>query len=919
MSNKFHLLWENNPDTPITSENLSKYITTYSEGNIIVKDTDNFIGSAEGDDKLKIKANSKIVLDRAVTSAFFDFDQSFLSHDSENYISVHDNISDRIESSIENKHAISIESSTINYITNSNFESNLDDWNIVITNPGSASSSIESFVDDNIYGSKVAKIFVDNLGNAAEINQTVNVLNNSENISISFYYKSEYSELKLMLEAPDNSLFWSPVTGWTASQSFISIPTSSDYTRFEIDNISLSSLIAIDTNIKIRLLSDSPNTNHYIDAVQIERKQFASSFTQTTRDNSHMLINPNLINLNEGLIDLKVKFRNLSTNTTLFVAKTSSTINAMRLYFDSSTNRMIFEIYDTDITAYRNVAITLSSEQIANLLNVWSRVIVTWNKDVGLKLYINLNLYQTTPQQFVPLNISDITEFQLGENDASEFLNGLVDYLKINLFEKSDSKIYSDLSDDPEPDQKIYKLYENLNKNLILQESMLDVSSSFDASTTYFIYLCDDDIEEDTASIIISKNSEKPYNFLKHEIKKIGGFKTDSSANINEYSIWDIRSREKDVVITEKFLVHGTDSSANIEFRTQPYGEFNDAKFNIPTYFKDHVYFGTTDFIDIDPVGSISIDDITIDGDNISGLDDIAITSPNNAIITSINVDINSTSSGTIQLDDVRIKGNKIYVNSGSDFLIQNDQSSSDVIFSAPGGKISSNSNIYLSGSNKLVFSNTKKQHIHLDASNANYGIGTQNNSVYVRSKNHINFFKQGSHSNTTFTPGSGGTLLAAITDNDGTPSGTIDINSRFYAGRVYNAIYNDLAECWERNKDCEINYNDVVIQTYQGIIKSSKRAQKGTIGVVSNTYGFILGSEDFNDKDINKSKKLPIAISGRVLVKIKGKAEIGDELVSYKNGFSIKASLFEKLFKRDRIIGRVDSKILNQKVWIKI
>ena len=130
-------------------------------------------------------------------------------------------------------------------------------------------------------------------------------------------------------------------------------------------------------------------------------------------------------------------------------------------------------------------------------------------------------------------------------------------------------------------------------------------------------------------------------------------------------------------------------------------------------------------------------------------------------------------------------------------------------------------------------------------------------------------------------------------------PTGTTRLNmdGYFYATRVYNAVYNDLAEFMDKAE--ETSPGDVVVQTKDGLIKSQKRADIKAIGVHSDTYGYALGAED-------QENKIPVGISGTVWVKIDGKFKIGDMVVSHKNGKAIKANLIEKLFKRDALIGKI-------------
>jgi len=134
------------------------------------------------------------------------------------------------------------------------------------------------------------------------------------------------------------------------------------------------------------------------------------------------------------------------------------------------------------------------------------------------------------------------------------------------------------------------------------------------------------------------------------------------------------------------------------------------------------------------------------------------------------------------------------------------------------------------------------------------------------------------------------------------TPTGTTRLNCEgyLYATRVYNAVWNDLAEFMTRDGFSEAG--DVLIQTKIGVKKSNTRADKTVVGVFSDTYGYVLGAE-------NAENKCPIGLSGRVDVKVKEPLEIGDLLVSDIDGFASKATLEEE--KRPGII---IGKVLEQK-----
>jgi len=138
-------------------------------------------------------------------------------------------------------------------------------------------------------------------------------------------------------------------------------------------------------------------------------------------------------------------------------------------------------------------------------------------------------------------------------------------------------------------------------------------------------------------------------------------------------------------------------------------------------------------------------------------------------------------------------------------------------------------------------------------------------------------------------------------TDNGVTCSGS------FAAYKVYNAVWNDYAEAFEFSRDeLIVKPGYVYKQTENGLKRVSKRAEKGTIGVYSDTAGMILGSKDCITEDNPNGMKIPIGLAGKVKVYIAKKVKIGDMLVGTRSGFATKATLFDKIFRQDRIIGKV-------------
>lgn len=126
-----------------------------------------------------------------------------------------------------------------------------------------------------------------------------------------------------------------------------------------------------------------------------------------------------------------------------------------------------------------------------------------------------------------------------------------------------------------------------------------------------------------------------------------------------------------------------------------------------------------------------------------------------------------------------------------------------------------------------------------------------------------------------------------------------LNMDGYFYATRVYNAVYNDLAEFMPKAEDAEAG--DVVIMTENGLAPSKERLDGAVVGVYSDSFGYALGAEDAENK-------IPVAISGRVWVKIAEPCKIGDLLVSGKRG---KASVRKS---GEDVLGKVIGKVMKNK-----
>lgn len=114
-------------------------------------------------------------------------------------------------------------------------------------------------------------------------------------------------------------------------------------------------------------------------------------------------------------------------------------------------------------------------------------------------------------------------------------------------------------------------------------------------------------------------------------------------------------------------------------------------------------------------------------------------------------------------------------------------------------------------------------------------------------------------------------------------PTSTNDLkyDGHFSATRIYNAVFNDYAEYFEKEDlDEVIEYGHVIVTGENGgFTKSQKAYDSNVVGVVSNEYAFCIGGEGKEKNELEKY--LPIGLAGRVQVKVKGPIKKGNLLVT--------------------------------------
>ena len=124
----------------------------------------------------------------------------------------------------------------------------------------------------------------------------------------------------------------------------------------------------------------------------------------------------------------------------------------------------------------------------------------------------------------------------------------------------------------------------------------------------------------------------------------------------------------------------------------------------------------------------------------------------------------------------------------------------------------------------------------------------------------------------------SGGTLTGPLV-------GTTITADVITANKVYGAIWNDYAEWFEKeNVNDTFDFGDICSWNEKGVVLSSP-FDVNVVGVVSNTYGHILGGFPLADMEENSKHFVPIGLTGRVNVKVKGAVKVGDLIISAGNG----------------------------------
>lgn len=696
---KFRLMWENNPDTPITAQTLSEVTENGSEpGGILYKDVDELLpNGVYNDGLLKLRANSRVLLKSYNTRAlFFNAPGTLVSHNSQFGPTVQDNVV-FLKDSLSQTNSIYAGEGTTNLFSNPGFEDGFGtEWSEIYDSQLPA--GIES---DPNYGEEY-NATVEIVSPGFESPQCVRMYNGYfgrtemlrgfdltgiPTISISFYYKST-GGLRCLINS--GSLYWK-LNDWNPSAVYYELPsTDGEWRRFEIKNISTAKIQTTINNVNIVIYSETEQDEHFIDSFQAEEHSFCSPYTDGTRGNSLLKYSPNIANGERGYVDITMYPRN-TNDFTVFSIASDLAQNVVELIYNSSLDQFQLRVYDIVDEEYKVVG---TAGRLGEYVDSWIRVICGWDKDLGLKIITTASPYiESNTETFTPMGVERIQSFDIASNRGSSFGNFFTDLFKINTELKDDVEMMRDFQKMfTTIDEDYHKVFYIGEEAVILDESMLE-TGSFEPNTSYFVWVVDD-LNDDTGSIIITKNSEGPQGYNDKKIlTRFAGFKTDDNSSPEVSSLWDITTRRDRRIHTERLLIHGVDSDDyNFDVRTFPYAEVSDVRSTIPIHFSNNLYgrhSADTDnqevqYFEVNNQGWVGVDNIQMDGNTITTRnypDNDGVVN-NNLVITTTEednaskvwihaheVDIDS-GNRDIKLDSIRVSDNIIYTKELTDLHI---------------------------------------------------------------------------------------------------------------------------------------------------------------------------------------------------------------------------------------------------------
>ena len=112
----------------------------------------------------------------------------------------------------------------------------------------------------------------------------------------------------------------------------------------------------------------------------------------------------------------------------------------------------------------------------------------------------------------------------------------------------------------------------------------------------------------------------------------------------------------------------------------------------------------------------------------------------------------------------------------------------------------------------------------------------------------------------------------------------------------VYNAVWNDLADCIPVDDECEVEPGYCYCFDGERYYKSTKYLDEGIVGIDSDTYGMNMGHKPgLNQMDV--------AVAGFVLAYVDKEYKPGTPLTCTENGYLTKIKLRDKIRYPERIV----------------
>lgn len=222
-----------------------------------------------------------------------------------------------------------------------------------------------------------------------------------------------------------------------------------------------------------------------------------------------------------------------------------------------------------------------------------------------------------------------------------------------------------------------------------------------------------------------------------------------------------------------------------------------------------------------------------------------------------------------------------------------------------------------INGGDLYITKSAGQSNLYFSDGTKTYKIYHNNGETQLRVNTNLNL-----EGNNLLTTGGGyfGTLHVGTKKSDGTyplnvdGNGNLSTSGTITGSKVYGAVYNDGVEFMEKEDYQEnIEAGDVVYFTDNGKVSkfNTDKDRKRIAGIVSSeeTYGWALGGDGLDD-----NQKVPIALFGRVYLKVNIDIKTGDLLAVDENG---EICISEDLNRY--VVGKATEPSKNNRVLVKI